>query len=340
MVKKIIQKLTIIFALIFVFIPNNTYALQFPDGWVAEWATQSPRYRIQTTGSGWGSWTLASTNNIPNLPNHVYRVQVANSDGSTIATYPNRIIAIGMSARNCTFTGVSYGDNSWFRFIGQDVSSAGARGDSGDNVFNATYYFYSSKNNSGSTNSYVDFYPDIFCTSDNTSTWFKVNSYVQFSSNAVKDYTSALNAINSNIGNFRTDFNNQINDVKTNYLDVIIEKMDDQTDQQEQEKQESQQQGEQSQTNSNQAGGDVQQNTTSILNAITGFFSAFTSAQPTNCNMDWGLDEYGFGVINMCQNPIPSEFQVVLSIVSLLFIVPMILWLFNSIINAFKEFQS
>lgn len=339
MVKKIIQKLTIIFALIFVFIPNNSYAITFPSGWVATWGSGSPYFRLYTNKNGWTGWTQSGTQSISSLPDNVFRAEIYDVNGDNYTIRPNTITAVNFSARNCTATGIQNNqvNNSYFRYLGVSIQSAGARGNEQDDVFDITYYYYASNANTSNFTSRMVVPVEFFCTgAPNATTWIKVGGVANFKSNEVKDYTSALNTLNSNLVNI----NNNLNDIKVNYLDVIIEKMDDQTDQQEQEKQESQQQGEQSQTNSNQAGGDVQQNTTSVLNVITGFFSAFTSARPTNCNMDWGLEDYGFGVIDMCQNPIPQEFQVILSIVSLLFVVPMILWLFSSIINAFKEFQS
>lgn len=341
MVKKIIQKLTIIFALIFVFIPNNASALVFPSGWVATWGAGAPRYRL-SDGSNWvTSWVQTGHDNLSNLPINIKKVELYDFlTGDNYRIEPNTITAIEISARNCTATGIWNGtatDNSYFRYIGSNIQSAGARGNEADDVFNITYYYYASSNNNSAFTGRMTLPIGLFCTgAPNTTTWAQVNAVVNFKSNQVKDYTSALNSLNNNLINI----NNNLNDIKTNYLDVIIEKMGEQNEQQEQEKQETQQQGEQGQTDSNQSGSDVSQNTTSILNAITGFFSAFTNARPTNCNMDWGLNDYGFGVINMCQNPIPQEFQVILSIVSLLFVVPMILWLFSSIINAFKEFQS
>lgn len=111
------------------------------------------------------------------------------------------------------------------------------------------------------------------------------------------------------------------------------------TEYMEQDKTENQQQGEQSQTDADSTNQQTEENTQNLLGFLTSFFGAFTSAQATNCNMDWGLSQYGFGVIDMCSTQIPATFSVILSIITLLMVLPMILWLINSIIKAFKEFQ-
>lgn len=107
----------------------------------------------------------------------------------------------------------------------------------------------------------------------------------------------------------------------------------------EQDKTENETQGEQGKTDSNSSQQTSEQNTQNLLGFLGSFFGAFTSAQATNCNMDWGMSEYGFGVIDMCSTNVPVELSTILSIITLLIVIPMVLWLFNSIINAFKEFQ-
>ena len=103
-----------------------------------------------------------------------------------------------------------------------------------------------------------------------------------------------------------------------------------------QEKQQDQQQGQQGQTDSNSAGQQVEGATTSLLNVVGGFFGAFMNASATNCNFNMGII---LETVDMCSAYIPPTYNVILSIVSLLFIVPMVIWLINSILSAFKEFQ-
>lgn len=105
------------------------------------------------------------------------------------------------------------------------------------------------------------------------------------------------------------------------------------------EKENNQQQGEQSQTDADISEQQVEGATQNILSVIGDFFGAFLSATSTNCVFNWGMAEYGFGDIDFCSIQIPAVFSVILSIVSILIIVPMVLWLFSSIIKAFKEFQ-
>lgn len=107
----------------------------------------------------------------------------------------------------------------------------------------------------------------------------------------------------------------------------------------EEDKSENENQGEQGKTDSNSSQQTSEQNTQNLLGFLGSFFGAFTSAQATNCNMDWGMSEYGFGVIDMCASDVPVELSTMLSIIILIIVIPMVLWLFNSIINAFKEFQ-
>lgn len=109
--------------------------------------------------------------------------------------------------------------------------------------------------------------------------------------------------------------------------------------QEQQDREEQNQLGEDSQNDSNSAQQQTNQGTQNLLGFLGSFFGAFTSAQATNCNMDWGMSEYGFGKIDMCQTDIPAVFSGILSIITLLVVLPMIYWLIHSIINAFKEFQ-
>lgn len=341
MVKKIIQKLTIIFALIFVFIPKNTYA------YVYEFEGKKADIYPSMLHTDWpGDWT-----NLSNFGSHVFATQDTSRDFWT-----PEITFNAFSLKTNDYVVLEYSTYSQGEIPGSCLTGYGVW-----DVVDCQHDFQRID-----YQSYVSEWWAICHTTNNNLCEYEIRpndpSDVYSNSYLIDHYryilrfggTSLTNAtkiklggtiISSTISNNHPKFvkfspgavfehGAMINDILT-FLEENNE-----AEEMKRDKEESQQQGQQSQTNSNQAGGDVQQNTTSVLNAITGFFSAFTNARPTNCNMDWGLEDYGFGVINMCQNPIPQEFQVVLSIVSLLFVVPMILWLFSSIINAFKEFQS
>lgn len=340
MVKKIIQKLTIIFALIFVFIPNNTYAYVYEfEGKIADIQANG----ISTSGYNWtvlnnfGAFVYGTQN----TDNDFWVPKFSFYDNFTVKTNDYVVLEYSTYAPS-EMPGVCLtGSGAWdvvdcqHDFQRIDYQS-----------FVSEWWAICHKNN----NNLCEYEIKPNDPSDVYSNAYVIDHYkyiLRFSGTSLTTNSIQLQGalISSTTSNTRPKIikispgavfqhGAMLNDILT-FLEENNE-----AEEMKKEKQESQQQGEQSQTNSNQAGGDVQQNTTSVLNAITGFFSAFTNARPTNCNMDWGLSDYGFGVINMCQNPIPQEFQVILSIVSLLFVVPMILWLFSSIINAFKEFQS
>lgn len=132
-----------------------------------------------------------------------------------------------------------------------------------------------------------------------------------------------------------TLFDSEINSVQGS--------IDSQTQQQqehyEEQQNQAEEQGQNAQDNSDETQSQVDSKTQNLFSFITSFFGAFTNASPSNCNFDWGLADKGFGVIDMCQTNIPAELQSILSIVSILIVVPMVLWLINSIVGAFKEFQ-
>lgn len=104
----------------------------------------------------------------------------------------------------------------------------------------------------------------------------------------------------------------------------------------EKEKAENEQQGEQGQTDAEQAGNDAEQATQSLVSVIGDFFGAFINAQATTCEFDMGIILEN---VDLCAAYIPPVYNVILSIVSILMLVPMVLWLLSSISNAFKEFQ-
>lgn len=110
-------------------------------------------------------------------------------------------------------------------------------------------------------------------------------------------------------------------------------------EQMQQDKAENEAQGEASQNDANSTQQETDQKSQNLLGFLSSFFGAFTSAQATNCNLNWGMAEYGFGQIDMCSTEIPPIFRGVLSVITLLIVLPMIIWLINSIIGAFKEFQ-
>lgn len=104
----------------------------------------------------------------------------------------------------------------------------------------------------------------------------------------------------------------------------------------EKEKAENEQQGEQGQTDAEQAGNDAEQATQSLVSIVGNFFNAFINAQATNCEFNMGIILEN---VDLCSAYIPPVYNVILSIVSILMLVPMVNWLITSISNAFREFQ-
>lgn len=102
------------------------------------------------------------------------------------------------------------------------------------------------------------------------------------------------------------------------------------------EQQQAEQDGQQSQTDAETAGTDAEQATQSLISVVGDFFGAFINAQATTCEFNMGIILEN---VNLCAAYIPSVYNVILSIVSILMLVPMVLWLLSSISNAFKEFQ-
>lgn len=102
------------------------------------------------------------------------------------------------------------------------------------------------------------------------------------------------------------------------------------------EQQQAEQDGQQSQDDSEIAGADAEQATQSLISVIGDFFGAFINAQATTCVFNMGII---LETVDLCSAYIPPVYNVILSIVSILMIVPMVLWLLGSISNAFREFQ-
>lgn len=145
--------------------------------------------------------------------------------------------------------------------------------------------------------------------------------FTQTEKDRILDYLNWTSGATSNTSNAASDILNELKKQESNA---------------QQQQQEQEQQGQQGQTDSNTAGQQVEGATTSLINVIGGFFGAFINASATNCNFDMGII---LETVDMCAAYIPTTYNVILSIVSLLFIVPMVIWLINSILSAFKEFQ-
>ena len=148
---------------------------------------------------------------------------------------------------------------------------------------------------------------------------------------------------------FRQEFNTRLNTVITNQ-ELIYQALQNQNQSQQQvineinqinntyttEQQQAEQDGQQSQTDSEVAGADAEQATQSLVSVIGDFFGAFINAQATTCEFDMGIILEN---VDLCSAYIPPVYNVILSIVSILMLVPMVNWLLLSISNAFWEFQ-
>lgn len=157
------------------------------------------------------------------------------------------------------------------------------------------------------------------------------------------EIVNAINQARIENGNWQAQINQNIQELRQaiidnrtsiNNIDNSVQNIENNFEQQQQDQQ---QQGSDSQDNSNQAGQDVEQSTTNLLSFITGFFGAFTSATATSCVTDWGIE--GFRHFDFCATEIPVQLRVVFTIVSAVVFIPMVWFLINSILKAFKEFQ-
>lgn len=146
---------------------------------------------------------------------------------------------------------------------------------------------------------------------DNNAWQSQINQNIQELRQAIIDNRSSVQNIDNSVQNIENNFDQQ--------------------------QQDQQQQGTDGQNDANQAGQDVDGATTNLLSAIVGFFGAFTSATATNCQTDWGIE--GFRNFDFCGTQIPVALRVVFTIVASIIFVPMIWFLINSILSAFKEFQ-
>lgn len=248
--------------------------------------------------------SLLYTNNYVQIPVYFYNLSNNNSLDS-IVNKQARLFA------NNTNTG----DRGELPFVGTSVSNI-------SNSSSIVYYYFKSPFNGYNTNQ-MELYvqgalqnPDYVYAPTSWSIWAAKTT----SANVSIDNTSVVNAIN-NQSSTNTQIKDQITQVNNTFNQM-------QTD--------ANNSGTQSQTDSNSAGQQVESATTNLIGVIGGFFGAFINANPTNCIFNMGiiLEE-----VDMCSAYIPTTYNVILSIVSLLFIVPMAIWLINSILNAFKEFQ-
>ena len=78
-----------------------------------------------------------------------------------------------------------------------------------------------------------------------------------------------------------------------------------------------------------------------LLQAFTSFVSALTSANPSDCNIDFNIMGYiNGGRVNLCQLNIPPALQTISSIILIGFCVPLSIATAKKIIGLFRSFQS
>lgn len=120
-------------------------------------------------------------------------------------------------------------------------------------------------------------------------------------------------------------------------MEVNNQLQQNQNDFWERQEQAAQEQSDDSEAAANSTTQDVGNATQNILQVITGFFGAFMTATATTCVTDWGIE--GFRHFDFCATQIPNELQIIFTIVASIIFLPMIWFLINSILGAFREFQ-
>lgn len=149
--------------------------------------------------------------------------------------------------------------------------------------------------------------------------------------NTVADYSSIVNAIQSqpnytqnlnNINNGINNINNSINNINDEEQDATQDAADTAAD------------------SGDQSAADAENATAGLISVIGGFVNAITSATPTNCKINGKINNsFNMGELDLCAMPVPSFVQIISSLILIAICIPFAIVMFNRFIGLFRSFQ-
>ena len=123
---------------------------------------------------------------------------------------------------------------------------------------------------------------------------------------------------------------------------AVVDAIDSQTQQQKQQHDEDKQAIEDAQQDAQTGGSSSQTEATqtgsTLLQALTSFIGAISSASPSNCTIPMDTGFINFGNVNLCQLSPPPAFQLISSIVVIGFAVPLSIAASKKMIELFRSF--
>lgn len=154
------------------------------------------------------------------------------------------------------------------------------------------------------------------------------------------DTQSIVNAIN-NADNAQA-INNQTQKIEqqTEAINDVKDSIDQQNQQDQHDRQDLQDTQSDADTSADGSSQQAEATGSTLLQAFTSFVGALTSANPSDCSIDFNIMGYiNGGRVNLCQLSLPPAFQAIGSLILIGFCVPLSIATGRKVIELFKSFQ-